>query len=118
MERDGTQARSAIVVGAGIGGLAAARALELAGLRVHVLERAPAIEALGSCTIIATDKTGTLTLNELSVLEVFLPDGTQVAFEAGPDLDALRVHSSDLDEASARARARSRTRSRTRCTSG
>ena len=58
--------------------------------KAHVIVRnMPAIEALGSCTIIATDKTGTLTLNELTVTEVVLPDGTQVAFDAGPDLDGL-----------------------------
>ena len=53
--------------------------------KAHVIVRnMPAIESLGSCTIIATDKTGTLTLNELTVTEVVLPDNTQVAFDAGP----------------------------------
>ncbi|VXC84923.1 cation-translocating P-type ATPase [Sphingomonas sp. AX6] len=42
----------------------------------HVIVRSlPAVEGLGACTIIATDKTGTLTLNRLSVEHVLLPDG-------------------------------------------
>ncbi|QDZ01359.1 HAD-IC family P-type ATPase [Nitratireductor mangrovi] len=64
----------------------------MAGVNV-IVRNMPAIEALGSCTMIATDKTGTLTLNELTVTEVRLPDGTIVLFEAGRDLDACAVHS-------------------------
>ncbi len=40
--------RSAVVVGAGIGGLTAALALHLRGLRVTVLERAPRLEPVGA----------------------------------------------------------------------
>jgi Ca2+-transporting ATPase len=47
----------------------------------HVIVRnMPAVESLGSCTVIATDKTGTLTMNELTVTDVLLPDGTRIAF--------------------------------------
>lgn len=40
-----------------------------------IVRRLSAVEGLGSCTMIATDKTGTLTVNELTVREVRLPDG-------------------------------------------
>jgi magnesium-transporting ATPase (P-type) len=40
-----------------------------------IVRKLAAVEGLGSCTLIATDKTGTLTVNELTVREVCLPDG-------------------------------------------
>lgn len=40
-----------------------------------IVRRLTAVEGLGSCTLIATDKTGTLTCNELTVREVSLPNG-------------------------------------------
>jgi P-type Ca2+ transporter type 2C len=40
-----------------------------------IVRRLTAVEGLGSCTLIATDKTGTLTCNELTVREARLPDG-------------------------------------------
>jgi magnesium-transporting ATPase (P-type) len=42
-----------------------------------IVRRLTAVEGLGSCTLIATDKTGTLTCNELTVREVVLADGTR-----------------------------------------
>ena len=40
-----------------------------------IVRRLAAVEGLGSCNLIASDKTGTLTCNELTVREVRLPDG-------------------------------------------
>ncbi|MFI4874066.1 MAG: cation-translocating P-type ATPase [Blastopirellula sp. JB062] len=40
-----------------------------------IVRRLTAVEGLGSCTLIATDKTGTLTVNELTVREIRLADG-------------------------------------------
>ena len=42
-----------------------------------IVRQLAAVEGLGSCTLIASDKTGTLTCNELTVREVRLPDGTR-----------------------------------------
>lgn len=46
-----------------------------------IVRRLAAVEGLGSCTMIASDKTGTLTCNELTVRDVRLGDGTRLAVE-------------------------------------
>lgn len=58
-------------------------ALSLAAQRMgrrHVVVRGlAAVEGLGACTLIATDKTGTLTLNQLTVARLWLPGHGEVA---------------------------------------
>ncbi len=58
-------------------------ALSLATARMarrHVIVRKlAAVESLGSCTVIASDKTGTLTVNQQTVRAVVFPDGVCVA---------------------------------------
>jgi len=69
----------------------------------HVIIRnMPAVESLGSCTMIATDKTGTLTMNELTVTDLYLPDGTRLECEVGQDISKCKIYSGG-EESSERA---------------
>ena len=61
--------------------LAVTMALTIASNRMGkknvVVKHLNAVESLGSCTVIATDKTGTLTLNEQTAKIVTLPDNAE-----------------------------------------
>lgn len=54
--------------------VALAAASKRMAMRNVIVRSLPAVEGLGACTIIATDKTGTLTQNRLAVERVLLPD--------------------------------------------
>jgi P-type Ca2+ transporter type 2C len=77
-----------------------------------IVRRLTAVEGLGSCTLIATDKTGTLTVNELTVREVRLPGGEKFSTTGEgfiPDGQVLRgtdpVHRESFPSLDALARA-------------
>ena len=60
--------------------------------RRNVIVRSlPAVEGLGACTVIATDKTGTLTENRMAINQVVLANGETVAAEALDDSESARA---------------------------
>ncbi|MCW8956815.1 MAG: HAD-IC family P-type ATPase [Gammaproteobacteria bacterium] len=65
-----------------------------------IIRRLVAVEALGSCTYIATDKTGTLTVNQLTVKQIVLPDDEvwQVGGEGLEPQGDIRFQGRALDE--------------------
>lgn len=60
--------------------VAAARMAE----RSVIVRRLAAVEGLGACTVVASDKTGTLTANELSIQRVWLGPDREVAIGGEP----------------------------------
>ena len=86
----GYEATAMIMMGIGLAvstipeGLPAALTVALAiGMRRMaansvIIRKLVAVEALGSCTFICSDKTGTLTVNKLTIDSMLLPDGAEI----------------------------------------
>lgn len=82
--------------------LAVTMALTIASNRMGkeqvVVKHLNAVESLGSCTVIATDKTGTLTLNEQTAKIIALPGGGEWEISGSGYNDNGKVECEDLEQ--------------------
>ncbi|MDZ7359308.1 MAG: HAD-IC family P-type ATPase [candidate division KSB1 bacterium] len=70
--------------------------------RQVIVRKLMAVESLGSCTTIASDKTGTLTVNQQTVKLIVFPEGTRVQISGqgyNDEGEASREDGGSIDEA-------------------
>ena len=63
-----------------------------------IVKKLDSVEALGSCTVIATDKTGTLTVNEQTAKKVLLPDDAYYEIEGVGYNDKGKIKGKDKEK--------------------
>mgnify|MGYP005888401211 FL=1 len=61
------------------------------GKRNVIVKKLNSVESLGSCTVIASDKTGTLTVNEQTAKKILLPNGEMFNVEGNGYNDSGKV---------------------------
>ncbi len=67
-----------------------------------VVKKLNSVESLGSCTVIASDKTGTLTVNEQTAKKIVLPDGSTFEVEGSGYNDegkVVEIEDAKIDDA-------------------
>ncbi len=57
-----------------------------------IVKNMPAVETLGCCNVICSDKTGTLTLNKMTVKELYTLKSGQFFMNSKPHKDILHLH--------------------------
>ena len=60
-----------------------------------IVKKLTAVESLGSCTVIASDKTGTLTVNEQTAKKIVLPSGKSFDIDGSGYNGNGKVHTND-----------------------
>lgn len=70
-----------------------------------VIRRLPAVETLGATSVICTDKTGTLTRNEMTARRIVLPESTLIAEGSGHAPTGRLLCADGTDDAAALAQA-------------
>lgn len=86
--------------------LALTMALTVASKRMAkknvIVKKLNSVESLGSCTVIASDKTGTLTVNEQTAKKIVLADGSSYLVNGtgyNDDGDIISINNSDISKA-------------------